>query len=221
MKSNSLEQQIKSQIDEGKIQPSRDLWKDIENEMQKEPKKKSFALQPWYAIAASIVLLISLGIVFFNFNQTEETPAKNSDLIVNKDTPTNNSEIISTDSVNNVDIPKIQIQIQEQNEILNTNNVQQKGKIAIEESKIKIKEEVQPNLPIPKTENNVPQKLIDNTPKIAQQTIENIQNDIEVSKTTPKTKSFVDPKTLLFSVEHKDVIKSTKKSTNLAVIDLE
>ena len=44
---------------------------------------------------------------------------------------------------------------------------------------------------------------------------------LKLALNTPvKKKKYVDPSTLLFSVEHKDVIEKTKDGSNVATIDL-
>lgn len=49
---------------------------------------------------------------------------------------------------------------------------------------------------------------------------ENILAKSDSAKIQVKKKRYVDPSTLLFSVEHKDVIEKTKEGSNVATIDV-
>ena len=69
---NKIEQQIKKQIEEREIAPTRDLWVEIENQtsMQIAAKQKI----NWYLVAASLGLLLSLGIIFITKDNDPITP---------------------------------------------------------------------------------------------------------------------------------------------------
>ena len=60
----NFEQQIKKQIDEREINPTRDLWAEIESQNSISSVKKSKI--NWFLVAASMGLLLSLGIIFSN-----------------------------------------------------------------------------------------------------------------------------------------------------------
>ena len=57
-------------------------------------------------------------------------------------------------------------------------------------------------------------------PPIAPDQFSNSIAIIDSAKVPVKRKRFVDPSTLLFSVEHKDVIEKSKDGSNVATIDL-
>lgn len=67
---DNIEFQIKKQIEERKIVPSRDLWSEIElhNNSNNSPKSKV----NWFLVAACLMLTFSLGIALFFLNQSPE-----------------------------------------------------------------------------------------------------------------------------------------------------
>jgi hypothetical protein len=192
---DNFEYQIKKQIDEREIAPSRDLWADIQAQTENiQPKKSNLN---WVLMAACFVLLFGLGAVLFLNNDTEstvqiaETEKKSSlkeqdDEIQPKET--NSQEII---------------QKQKEERFTQTNN-----------SPTELEKEIIKNdLPLIK----------ENPSEIASQIIQNQPAKIMAksdSVKVQKKKRYVDPSTLLFSVEHKDVIDKSKDGSNVATIDL-
>ena len=57
-------------------------------------------------------------------------------------------------------------------------------------------------------------------PEVYKNQISNSVATIDSAKVPAKRKKYVDASTLLFSVEHKDVIENSKQGSNVATIDL-
>lgn len=195
---DNIEYQIKKQIDEREITPSRDLWSEIEfhNNSNRSPGLQ----MKWILIAACLILTFGLGAVLFFLNQppeihpeivkkTEKTPVGS----IVKD-PVQNSIPLAAENNDKKDIKKIPAQDKE--EVVSA--------VAIRSEKLIPKETV----PAKK-----PEFLQISTPKLMAKA--------DSLKTPVKKKKYVDPSTLLFSVEHKDVIEKTKDGSNVATtIDL-
>ncbi|MGI9583632.1 hypothetical protein ACR1PO_20715 [Chryseobacterium sp. RRHN12] len=195
---DNIEYQIKKQIDEREITPSRDLWSEIEfhNNSNRSPRLQ----MKWVLIAACLMLTFGLGAVLFFLNQPAEihpetvkkTEKITADNIV-KD-PVQNSIPLAAENNDKKDIQKIPAQDKE--EVVSA--------VAIGSEKMIPKETV----PAKKAE-----FIQISTPKLMAKA--------DSLKTPVKKKKYVDPSTLLFSVEHKDVIEKTKDGSNVATtIDL-
>lgn len=195
---DNFEYQIKKQIDEREIAPSRDLWADIQSQTENiQPKKSNLN---WVLLAACFVLLFGLGAVLFLNNDTEstvqiaETGKKSS--VKKQDAE------IQPEKINSQEI----IQKQKKERFTQTNN---------SPTELKIEKEIL-------IENDLP-LIKENPSEIASQIIQN-QPAKTMAKSdsvkVQKKKRYVDPSTLLFSVEHKDVIDKSKDGSNVATIDL-
>lgn len=200
IKSN-IEQQIKKQIEERKIVPSRDLWSEIESQAVVKASKPSFN---WLLIAACLILTFSLGAVLF-FNQ-ENKPEKQSETLVQVTKP----------AVQNPGEPVAQERHPES--AIKSN----KEKTAVENISAGIEEQKQEpeafaqQEEMPVIRRNSAQIISELSPIQPGRTI--AQTDS--AKVPVRKKKYVDPSTLLFSVEHKDVIEKTKGKSNVATIDL-
>lgn len=195
---DNLEHQIKKQIEEREIAPSRDLWCEIE--LQKE-QKKSGSYMTWVWAAASIVLAFGLGFVLFS-NPSEKGKTQHTEIaeIRNKPVPEKSSEKVKKDT----------------EKVYADKNTSPENK----DVSTKITDEVQPSKVLVEQKQILPQKstqiIVPQLPKIK---TEQIMAQADSSKIPAKRKKYVDPSTLLFSVEHKDVIEKTKES-NVASVDL-
>lgn len=197
---NTIEYQIKKQIGEREITPARDLWAEIENHTE---KKTGQSRVNWFLIAACLILTFSLGIVLF-FNQDNQVTEK---------------------SENIAKVGKTEAQLPVQNEVQNKpveivikNNEQ---KIAVEKTSTDNKKVLKESPAFTDDElssiqQNSPHIIPEILPSESAKTI--AQSDS--AKIQVKKKRYVDPSTLLFSVEHKDVIEKTKGKSNVASIDL-
>lgn len=194
---DNIEYQIKKQIEEREIAPSRDLWSEIElHNSNTRPKSKI----NWFLVAACFMLLFSLGSVLFFLNQPSEAQPK-----MVKQTEKNTSEEIIKDPVQN-NAP-LAVQNNDNKEVKITTPSQNKEEVisavAIGQNKLITRETTVKKPEIPQLSN----------PKLMAKA--------DSLKTPVKKKKYVDPSTLLFSVEHKDVIEKTKDGSNVATtIDL-
>ncbi|WP_159472790.1 hypothetical protein [Chryseobacterium sp. 18068] len=194
---NNLEYQIKKQIDEREVVPSRDLWSEIQAQTENTSSKKSNL--NWALLAACFVLVFGLGAVLF-FNNESEPKIQVAETVK---TPSLKEE-------SSVQSEKIKSQ-----EIITKEN---QGKLT-QIKNIPSEEKIEKAIP---SKNNLP--LIKENPSgIASHMTLNSPTKIMAksdSAKIQKKKRYVDPSTLLFSVEHKDVIEKSKDGSNVATIDL-
>lgn len=206
MKFNNIEKQIKDQIEQREIAPSKNLWEAIEQEIHIEQPKKSNNNIIWM-VAASFVILFGIGFIFMN------TP--------NEEKPT----IVKTEN----SIPAQKVNNQEEN--LNITSPQKLENSVKKEENInsqKIAETKTINSIEPsKTISPAPLDIKLNTQEL-QKERENIsKNTLALGQDSTKTKSkvvrkkYTDANALLFSVENKDAIKETKDGSNVAKIEFE
>lgn len=199
MHKDNLEHQIKKQIEEREIAPSRDLWSEIE--LQKE-QKKSTSYMSWVWAAASIVLAFGLGFVLFS-NPSEKGKTQHTEIAEIKNIPAQEKSVEDA----NKDVEPV---------YTDKNRTPDNRKHST-----KIIDEVQPSKVLAEqkqilTKKGSTQIIVPQLPKIK---VEQIMAQADSSKVPTKRKKYVDPSTLLFSVEHKDVIEKTKES-NVASVDL-
>lgn len=192
----NIEQEIKKQIDGREITPTRNLWTEIESQTQTSSKSKF----NWFLVAACLALLFSLGIILMNNN--DEVPQQQ--IAETKVQP----EISQPEkSIKNEATPLL---VEKNKPALIKNN----PIIKFQETKISDPEVIVVKNEIPSIK---PKQII---PEISQNQISTSIATIDSAKIPIKRKRFVDPSTLLFSVEHKDVIEKTKDGSNVATIDL-
>lgn len=196
---DNFEYQIKKQIDEREIAPSRDLWADIQTQTENiQPKKSNLN---WVLLAACFVLLFGLGVVLFLNNDNESTVQ----ITKTEKRPSSKEEnvVIQPEKINSKEI----IVKEEQERFTQTKNLPTESKI---EKEVPLKND----LPLIK----------ENPSEIASQIIIQNQPAKIMAKSDSvkiqKKKRYVDPSTLLFSVEHKEVIEKSKDGSNVATIDL-
>lgn len=191
---DNIETEIKHQMKEREITPSRDLWSEIEvhNRNNTRPKSK----MNWFLVAACLLLLFSLGSVLFFLNQ----PSAIQPEMVKKTEKSTTKEIVK-DPVQNT--PQVAVENRDKKEVKKTLSQDKEeviSAVAIVQNKLIPKET---KLELPQLSN----------PKLMAKA--------DSLKTPVKKKKYVDPSTLLFSVEHKDVIEKTKDGSNVATtIDL-
>ncbi|MCU7614674.1 hypothetical protein N0B16_09535 [Chryseobacterium sp. GMJ5] len=197
---NNIEYQIKKQIDERELAPSRDLWSEIEIQTQINSHSKTKKIN-WFLVAACVVLTLSLGAVLF-FNQ-DSTPsvqvAKTDNPKIIKENPVKTQKIHSPESTR-----------QNQERYVEVKNIPSLKSESEASDIITEKKE----LPV------IRENAKDIAVQISQIPAEKILAKEDSAKTQVKKKRYVDPSTLLFSVEHKDVIEKTKGGSNVATIDL-
>lgn len=196
---NNIEHHIKKQISEREIAPSRNLWSEIEAQSERRNSKTKIN---WYLVAACLVLTFSLGAVLF-FNKESKGTEKSAIIAKIK-----NSDIQNKTQEQTVQSPETSDQ--KQKESFAAENIKAEKKNEAVKSQIIVEQKQ-----MPLTKENAPE-IIGTISKIEP---EKIMAKSDSAKTRGKRKRYVDPSTLLFSVEHKDVIEKTKES-NVATIDL-
>ncbi|HAO06989.1 MAG TPA: hypothetical protein DCQ50_08375 [Chryseobacterium sp.] len=196
---NNIEHHIKKQISEREIAPSRNLWSEIETQSERKNSKTKIN---WYLVAACLVLTFSLGAVLFFNKENKETEKSEIVAEVKKPVIQNKKPELTVQSP--------EIVRQKQTESVAIENIPTEKKNEVVESQIMVEQKQ-----IPLTKENAPE-IIGTISKIEP---EKIMAKSDSAKTQGKRKRYVDPSTLLFSVEHKDVIMKTKES-NVATIDL-
>jgi hypothetical protein len=194
---NNLEYQIKKQIDEREVVPSRDLWSEIQAQTENTSSKKSNL--NWALLAACFVLVFGLGAVLF-FNNESEPKIQVAETVK---TPSLKEESsVQSEKINSPEI----ITKEDHGKLSQIKNIPSEEKI---EKAVPFKN----NLPL----------LKENPSGIASHMTLNSPTKIMAkadSVKIQKKKRYVDPSTLLFSVEHKDVIEKSKDGSNVATIDL-
>lgn len=195
---NNLEYQIKKQIDEREVAPSRDLWSEIQTQTENVSSKKSPL--NWVLLAACFVLIFGLGAVLF-FNDESEPKVQVAETTKIPSLKEENATV-QPKEINSQEV----IVKEDQGKLTQTRNIPSEEKI----------DEIIP------VKNNLP--LIKENPSgIASQITLDSPTKIMAksdSGKVQKKKRYVDPSTLLFSVEHKDVIDKSKGGSNVATIDL-
>lgn len=193
----NIEHEIKSQIEEREITPSRDLWSEIESQTSTPTSDKTRI--NWFLVAACLGLLLSLGIVLVNKGDKE---------VVQPQVAETSIEPKISQPEKNIGKESTPLLVEHGESALHKIN----PAIASQQTKISDPEVVVVKNQIP----SIKQKQI--LPEITQN---QISNSVAVIDSSPvKRKRFVDPSTLLFSVEHKDVIEKSKDGSNVATIDL-
>lgn len=102
MAQNKLETQIKEQLNAREIQPSEMAWDRLDAMLSVAEEKKtirfSFLSFQSIGIAASVLVLVSLGLFFFNQKETVVKPKNN--VVVKEKTSDNNNNKINGNSFN-------------------------------------------------------------------------------------------------------------------------
>ncbi len=198
---NNIESQIKKQIDERKIAPSRDLWSEIEIHTQTTGNSRTKKVN-WFLVAACLVLTLSLGAVLF-FDQDSQPHVQVAE--------TDHTEAVKENHVKAEKISSSEIIRQNQEKYVELKSIPSQSKSEIETPEIFTEKKELPF--IRKNSEEI-------AAQISQIPAEKVLAKTDSAKVQVKKKKYVDPSTLLFSVEHKDVIEKTKGGSNVATIDL-
>ncbi|ROH96947.1 hypothetical protein EGI15_00325 [Chryseobacterium cucumeris] len=194
---DTIEFQIKKQIEEREITPSRNLWSEIELQNNNSHRFKS--KMNWFLVAACLMLTFGLGTVLFFLNQPSEIEP-----VMVKTAEKASSDKMGTDSIHdNISLAAQNNEKKDENQTSRSDKAEGISAVAIAQTPL-----------IPKE--NPPLKKLD----ITQISNPKMMAKADSIKTPVKKKKYVDPSTLLFSVEHKDVIEKTKDGSNVATIDL-
>ncbi|RAR71461.1 hypothetical protein [Flavobacterium aciduliphilum] len=123
MAQNKLDTQIKEQIDRREIQPSNSSWDRLDAMLtiaeQKKPKRFDFHSFQSLGIAASILVLVALGL--FLFNQKENVVKPENNLVVKGNNYKNTNENTKTHEIDSVKIFDIDSKQQNQ-QVVEINN---------------------------------------------------------------------------------------------------
>lgn len=194
----NIDQQIKLQIEEREITATRDLWTEIESQTLAPTSGKTKI--NWFLVAACLGLLISLGLVLVNNNEEVDAPQLVETAVQKESTPPKK----------NLENESTTLLVERSGSALQKINPE----ITAHQAKISDPEVIVVKNQIP----SIKEKQI--IPEITQNQLSNSVVVMDSSKISVKRKRFVDPSTLLFSVEHKDVIEKSKDGSNVATIDL-
>lgn len=198
---NNMEYQVKKQMDGREITPSRDLWSDIETHTQvysSKPKINRFMS------AACLVLALSLSAVLF-FNRENNNPVQHA-VTEKADLPadhanTENLIIQSPESVAYKPEESVATENKSQEKI-KTRDLQV---VSPEKEQLVIKDELSEAQSAEADLQVLPEKTI---------------AQADSAKNPVKRKRYVDPSTLLFSVEHKDAIQKSRETSNVASVEI-
>lgn len=195
---NNIEYQIKKQISEMEITPSRDLWSEIKSQSAEKAPKSNMN---WLLAAACLVLTFSLGAVLFLHRENDTTKKSIGIAEVKRPTIQNNTENPT------IIFPEVSEKIQKESVALES--------ISADNKKV-LKKAPAVHDELSSIQQNSAHVIAEITPVESAKMI--AQSDS--AKIQVKKKRYVDPSTLLFSVEHKDVIEKTKEGSNVATIDV-
>ncbi|MDQ1857858.1 MULTISPECIES: hypothetical protein [unclassified Chryseobacterium] len=196
---DTIEFQIKKQIEEREIVPSRDLWSEIELKNNNDHRSKS--KRNWFLVAACLMLTFSLGSVLYFLNQSSEAQPK---MVKQTEKKAAEKEIVKGPVQNTIPLAVENIDKKEVRQTLSQDKTEVISPMAAHQNTLIPKE----TLPLKK-------------PEFPQISNPKLMAKADSIKTPVKKKKYVDPSTLLFSVEHKDVIEKTKDGSNVATtIDL-
>lgn len=194
---NSFEKNIKKQIDERELTPSRDLWAEIQAQTDNSGSKKSKF--NWVYLAACFVVIFGLGAVLL-LNKDDDPKIQMAEAVK---TPSLESETVAQPEIIN------------SQEIITDKDQEKLTQVKNQPLQENAAHEIQ-------TQSNLP-LIKENPSEVASQIIQNSPAKIIAksdSVQVKKKKRYVDPSTLLFSIEHKEVIEKSKDGSNVATIDL-
>ena len=195
----NIEHEIKKQIEEREITPTRDLWTEIESQTSTPTSVKTKI--NWFLVAACLGLLLSLGMVLVN---TGDEEVDQPQIVETTIQPT------LAQPENKIGKESTPLLVERTEPTLNKIN----PVISTQETKIIAPEVIVVQKQVPAIKRK---EIIS---PIAPDQFSNSIAIIDSAKVPVKRKRFVDPSTLLFSVEHKDVIQKSKDGSNVATIDL-
>ena len=202
---DNLEDKIRKQIEEREITPSRNLWSEIELQKGTVQSKSKMS---WILAAACIVLAFGLGFVLLS-NPAEKKNIENAEIAEVKNQPAQEKtpeKFNENKTSEPVYAEKKVIQENKKTSAKIISEVRETPEVLAEQTQ-KLPERVEEKITVPEASN------------IPVPAVKTMAQSEDASKIPAKRKKYVDPATLLFSVEHKDVIEKTKES-NVATVDL-
>ena len=106
MEPNNFDKNIQQKFNSRKIEPSAQAWDRLDAMLTVAEEKKQPKNYFWLKIAASFLLFTGMGYVFFQQNQKSEIVQPTNEVVISKETPTN--EVENTDDSEMVISPETQ-----------------------------------------------------------------------------------------------------------------
>ena len=198
MAPSNWDNHIKESLEKRQLQPSEDAWRKLQNRLESEEKKKSKTVFWWLGLAASIVGIMFISILFFNKNEQ----------------PTNTvveTPKITIEAENNTKQPETTIE--QPIEVIEASKEQPKQKQSVKSMKIQNNQQlVETN----HTDLEQPKQDIHN--KFEEKKLKEVVAQIQQMKNTNETVTEAEIDALLKEAE-KDIFKDKIKNTNTLTID--
>lgn len=202
---HNFEQQIKKQINEREISPSRDLWAEIQAH---QPAKQSPGNTKWIFAAACCLLVAAMGTVLFLMRDGHSQKAQPAEKVYTIHTDKESKEV--TVSSGTAEQHKISSRRIAEHTSAEEPAVQSSRTEAISQKE-----------PMPLTAIHfAPEEKIESKVYAVDIPASKAFAAADSSKVPVYKKRYTDAGTLLFSVEHKDAIEKTKGVSNVAKLDL-
>jgi len=202
---HNFEQQIKKQINEREISPSRDLWAEIQTH---QPVKRSSGNTKWMLAAACSILIAVMGTVLFLMKDDNSQKAQAVEKVytIHTDKGPKEAPISSVIPDHNRESSR---------RIAEHTSAEEH---AVQSSRT---EAISQKEPMPLTAIHfAPEEKIESKVYAVDIPASKAFAAADSSKVPVYKKRYTDAGTLLFSVEHKDAIEKTKGVSNVAKLDL-
>ncbi|MDQ1098049.1 MULTISPECIES: hypothetical protein [Chryseobacterium] len=202
---HNLEQQIKKQMDEREINPSRDLWAEIQAH---QPATQSSGNAKWIFAAACCILVAAMGAVLFMMRDDNSQKAQPVEKVYTVHKEKESKE------------PAVSYGTAEQHKISSqkiAEHIPSKGPtVQHSQTEILPQKEAMPLTAV----HLAPEEKIESKVYAVEIPASKAFAAADSSKVPVYKKRYTDAGTLLFSVEHKDAIEKTKGVSNVAKVDL-
>jgi hypothetical protein len=106
MEPNNFDNNIKQKFNSRKIEPSAQAWDRLDAMLTVTEEKKQPKNYFWLKIAASFLLFTGIGYVFFQQNQKQEILQPTNEVVISKETPTN--EVENYDTNESIHSPEVE-----------------------------------------------------------------------------------------------------------------
>lgn len=154
-----------AKLDNIEVEPSANLWQNIESELDKKSKKKS--LIPALRIAAGIIVILSVGLIFMRKQETinNPLPKKIAKVELQKPNPSKNQ-------IKNIGDKNSILLLSAKNKVIKTASVKNKSKVFTAKTIIQTK---------PKAEENINQTLAQVKPSSESENIKSNLNQTRIA----------------------------------------
>ncbi len=99
MELNNFDKKIQQKFNSRKIEPSAQAWDRLDAMLTVAEEKKQPRNFFWLSIAASFLLFTGMGYVFFQQNEKSEISQPTNQVVISKETPTNEAENYDTNEI--------------------------------------------------------------------------------------------------------------------------